>query len=297
MTDDAAFAARMREKRGLPPLRRMPTWQQLMDISIANLEEVIARPGVMDDNGEIVESIGVRLLKSSMEREGDGRKRIIRSSTSFSVLTASGSEYTQQSAARALTRVNTTSSETGTSIAWVLTGEQPQGFTTVEFKVHDYEAMVRRISAERLSCEDAINEWLKVIERGLVVQHIHPHWRPQDRSTVSWCVDRVEDMVDEGRAVFTLSKRQSWIDMFGQLATPWGSINCASAPPTIINGSVLDMTIETNNALRASGVKQPPVPITEGVWWSGLKMPPYDHERVGRILAAQTLVVEVPLVA
>jgi hypothetical protein len=280
-TDDE-FAARMRTRRGDPPPRRVPPWRQLLDITIENVHEVVMRPGVVDNEGNIAETIGVDVVSA-----GDAGNAYTGDFAVQTLLVTPDGDYEHAVIERRVRRMKLLDGGSG----WLLHDGLANGeWCVVEFRASEYEAHVKRI-ADYDDAERAFESWLDVFEHNpLLVQHTHPSMIAFDRTTLGWVVDPVLSGIDEDaqRAQVVLKKREAWIDHDGKLLTPWGAINCAEQPPVIVPGSDLERAIG-NGWGRAS--------IKPAVWRSGLKMPSYDRARVRRILAAQSVIVEVPLVA
>lgn len=249
-----------------------------MELSISNVHDVLFNPGVVNDEGVIEETIGVDVCGDAGEFAVQTLKHMPDGDYEFAVVE------------RSLTRTHLSVGKS-VAIGWLLAGEAPQAFPIVEFDMTLYETTAKSIGRDgRLrDGQGAFDRWSQVMPK-LLVQHTTPTWRTFDRSTISWTIEKA-DVDDDGmRAIFTLHKMQSWIDHDGKLATPWGSINCAEQPPVIVPDSELDRIISQQQ--RDGRART----IPNAVWIEGLKMPSFDHDRVRRILAAQRVLVEVPLV-
>lgn len=253
-----------------------------MELSIANVHDVIFNPGVVNDEGVIEATIGVDVLTDDAKGTASVAVQTLKH-------TPDG-DYEFAVVERTIARTNISVGKS-VAVAWLLGGETTQAFPIVEFDMTLYETTAKSISHGRLGdLTTAFDRWSQVMPQ-LLRQHTTPSWRTLDRSTISWTIEKADVDDDCMRAIFTLHKMQSWIDHDGKLATPWGSINCAEQPPVIVEGSVLDRIISQQQRDGRA------VTISNDTWFKGLKMPSFDHDRVRRILAAQRVLIEVPLAA
>lgn len=282
MESDDAFAARMRALRGEPPPRRVPPWRQLLGITIENVHEVLMRPGVVDGEGNLAETIGVDVVSV-----GDAVNAHTGEFAVQTLIVTSDGDYEFGVIERSLRRTKLVND----NIAWLLKDGSESDWCCVEFRVKAYEEHVKTL-ARYEDAERAFESWLDVFggTEPLLIQHTHASMITYDRNTVGWVVDAARSGIDEDgeRAQIVLKKLESWVNHDGVLCTPWGTINCASQAPVIVEGSELARVI--GNGWGKHSIKP-------DVWRSGLKMPPYDRDRVQRILTAQSVIVEVPLVA
>lgn len=298
MESDDDFAARMRARRGDPPPRRVPAWKQLMQLSIDNVHEMIMRPAIVHDDGSLDELADVEVLS-----DGDAANAYTGEFAVHTKLVTNG-DLEDATVERRLKRVQLKPKAT----AWLLKdGSVTDGeWPIVEFRTRVYEAMVEQV--RMVSERAALIAWLAQMRssQSLLAQHTHPSWHPL--SPVGWTIESVEvpptacesDEIEgvpvklskdlDLRATFTLAKPLAWVDHDGKVATPWGVINCAHGAPVIIEGSALAKRLDD---LTKGTVAH--IPIDE--WKAGLTMPSFDTKRIERILAAQRVLIEVPLAA
>jgi hypothetical protein len=270
--NDDDFAARMRAKRGALPRHRVPWWRQLLDLTLANVHEMIMSPGVACDDGTIDDLGGIVDVLS----RGDTVNAHTGEFAVHTKLAASGG-YEDALVERRIRRVLFTG-DPG-SVGWLLV---PSGRVLTYFESKRYVEIVKTLP--RSSTSDVLVSWIRAFEdeNPILSQHLllnervigeRAGWRvskieaPADLRGIArvqamlraLSIEFVEAKDQDDRATLWLSKREgSWIDHEGKLVTPWGAINVASGTPA---------------------------------------RPSFDQDLVRRILGAQTVLAEVPLAA
>jgi len=277
MLSDEEFAVRMRVLRGDAPLKRTAPWQQLMDISIANVRDMIYTPGIADNEGNVEPLQCVSFGEATADT---GAGALIRPF----VVSSTRADY---GAKRSMVE-KTVRSDGEELTSWLVQQPGADQFLSVEFCTSLYENTVRLLLKSVLTPHRAIQYWQDAFDAGLLRQGMHPRWRHlAEPRAYGWQVTTIECPKGEDRAVFTLRKEAVWIDHDGKLATPWGAVDSAYTDPMVISGSSLERLIEKySDAMEM---------VDSRTCIEGLQMPSYDRARVASILAAQTVLVEVPL--
>jgi hypothetical protein len=301
---DDVIAARLRAKRGQPPLRRVPPWRQLLDLTLANVHEMIMTPGMARDDGtlDLIDDIVAVLSQGDAANAFRGEFAV---HTSF----AMGGGLEEAVVERQIGRVvHAKMGVDEQDVGWWQHNTPSRAL--VHFDTQRYVSIVRTIHNTQPSTGGALALWIGMFNDGpILIQHLLKNERligaPAD-----WHVVKVEapaelragheryssipfvDAKDgDDRATLWLAKREdSWINHDGLLMTPWGEINCADGPPVIREGTQLARDLD---GLRDGDTLN----ISTDVWTQGLVMPSFDRGRVRRILGAQTVLAEVPLAA